>query len=454
MASPSSRDLALTALNRFERESIPPRYFLEDAFVKYPDISERDRALAVHLTNGVLRWRLQLDWVIEQHLRFPFRKVEPTVLNIIRIALYQILFMDRIPYAAAVNEAVKQAKKIKRPHLVRFVNGLLRQIIRKKDSTPFPDQETDPVRYYSVSYSYPPWLVRKWIAELGEAPASDLMEASNQIPDLVIRTNTLKISRDSLTDCLKREGVVGVPTPYSPVGIRIKEIKGPITKLAAFKAGLFQVQGEAAQVCTMLLGPLKGKRVLDVCAGVGGKTTLLAELVGPRGGVIGLDIRRVSLVRLAEAARRLGTSWIYPILYDATRSMGGLFKNRFQYILVDSPCSGLGTISKRPDIKWTKTEEQIQQLSRDQAQILSRASELLCEGGKLLYVTCTISRQENEEVIEGFLASHQWMQLVDLRAVAPQWVRELIDDDGFFRSYPHVHHMDGFFAAMLTKKEE
>jgi len=186
----------------------------------------------VHLVQGVLRWRLRLDWIIRQTINFSFKKIEPSILNILRIALYQISFMDRVPESAAVNEAVKQTKAIGRDHLAGFVNGILRNICRQKDQITFPDRENDQINYLSVFYSYPVWLVEKWIRELELDSTERLLEAGNRIPGLVIRTNNLKVDRSGLIKRLEKEGVTGRPTPFSPEGIKIEDLKGPVNQLS------------------------------------------------------------------------------------------------------------------------------------------------------------------------------------------------------------------------------
>jgi len=452
MAELSSRNLALRALNKFDINGAIPQYYLEHVFQRNPEISSRDRALAVHLTNGVLRWRGRLDWIVEQYVKFPFKKIGPDILNILRIALYQLLFMDRIPNSAAVNEAVKQAKSTSSPHIARFVNGILREILRNRDKIQFPNKTREPIRYYSVMYSYPEWLVHKWVNEFGETFASDLLRASNEIPELVVRVNTLKTDRNSLIEKFEKHGISCSPTTFSPVGIRIHEHNGPIGEMEGFEEGLFQVQGEAAQVCSLLLGPSKGELVLEVCAGMGGKASHLAEQVGHKGRVIGLDKNKGSLLRLVDTCDRLGIDWVFPVAADAGMPMNGLFKVRFSKVLVDSPCSGLGVIRRHPDIKWARSQENVAESSRLQARILANSASLLAPGGRLLYVTCTISREENEGVVKTLLESNKGIQLVDLRDEVPEWAVDLVDDEGFFRSFPNVHGMEGFFGAMFMRE--
>ena len=331
--NPTARDLALKALNSLDLGQGFPEPYLRRAFRRNPDLDERDRAFSVHLVQGVLRWRLRLDWMIRETVNFPFRKIEPSVLNILRIALFQIFFMDRIPESAAVNEAVRQTKAEDRRHVAGFVNGILRTICRGKDGYALPDPEKDPVKYLSVFHSYPAWMVKMWIRELGMDTVGHLLEAGNRIPDLVIRCNNLKIDRQGLIKRLKEEGITGKETQYAPEGLRLAGLKGPVSILRAFKEGLFQVQDEAAQICAHLLFPGPEDLVLDLCAGLGGKSTHVAQLTGNSRPVVALDISLSRLIRLNESSSRLGTGCIRPVVADARERLSSLF-----HCL---PCQGL-----------------------------------------------------------------------------------------------------------------
>jgi 16S rRNA (cytosine967-C5)-methyltransferase len=444
------RDLALKALNRL---SLNPAYssrVLDRLFQDTPDLDERDRAFVSQLVQGVLRWRLRLDWIIGRNARFPLRKIDPLVLNILHLALYQIFFLDRVPESAAVNEAVKQAKASFPGHIVSFVNGLLRNVCRHKEKAAYPDAIKDPVRFLSVYHSHPVWLVEKWIAELGAKATEALLEANNQAPSLVLRVNTLAAARPELMERLTEEGLDVKPTPYSPVGVIVEGLRGRVDQLRAFKQGLFQVQDEGAQIASFLLSPLAGDMVLDLCAGLGGKTGQIAEIMGNRGKIVALDTNRARLISLAKNARRLGIRIIHSTVADATAELP-VFPESFDRILVDAPCSGLGVLSRHPDGKWNRDSEGINRLALLQAAVLAQAVRGLKKGGSMLYVTCTISREENEGVVEGFLKSHPAMVLDNLADHAPSWAAGLIDENGFLRTYPHLHSMDGFFAALFTK---
>ena len=357
--------------------------------------------------------------------------------------------MDRVPESAAVNEAVNQARAIGMEHVAGFVNGLLRNVCRKKDRISFPDPNNERLRYLSVFYSYPEWLVEKWYKELGMDLTEQLLDAGNQVLDLVIRVNMLRSEREGLVKRLQQENVIAYPARYSPEGIIIKRLGGSVDELSAFKQGLFQVQSESAQICAHLLNPGPGDYVLDLCAGLGGKSTHMAELAKDRARILSLDMNHPRLLKLAQSSERLGITGIQPIVADASSNLSWLLGHRFDKILVDGPCSALGIVSRHPDVKWARNQGDIQRLAHLQERILSEAIALLKEGGEMLYVTCTMSREENEEVVSGFLKRNSGIALEDLRDHVPEWGCDLIDDNGFLRTFPHIHQMDGFFGALF-----
>ena len=448
-----ARDIALEVLNFQDKGPRFPEQCLDRAFKRYPHVTGRDRAFTYSLIQGVYRWRSRLDWIIKQNLQFSFKKIDPRILNVLRIALFQLYFMDRVPQSAAVNEAVRQAKWVSKGPAAKFVNGILRQICRQKQEIAFPDIKSEPLQFLSIFYSYPLWLVKKWIKELGIGPAESLMEAGNRIPNLAIRTNRLKIERTGLIDLLEKEGVSARPTDYSPDGIKVDGLKGRIIRLETFQKGLFQVQSEAAQLCSHLLNPVAEESVLDLCAGLGGKSTHLAELMGGEGRIVSLDINHGRLVKLLGSSLRLGIDCIHAFVADVGTNLSWLKYRSFDKILVDGPCSGLGVISRHPDGKWSRDEKDIKRLSILQKNIMNEAVPLLKTGGKLLYVTCTVSKEENEGVVNAFLKTNKGMCLKNLKEDAPEGALAFIDDQGFFRTLPHVHGMDGFFAALFRKQD-
>jgi 16S rRNA (cytosine967-C5)-methyltransferase len=446
------RNLALQVLNKLDHHSGHPGYSLERVTQGDMRFSDRDRAFAVNLVQGVLRWRLRLDWILQQTIRFPFKNIRPDVLNVLRLALYQIFFLDRVPDSAAVNEAVKQVKRMAASHVVRSVNGILRQVCREKENVSFPGRSPELIRHLSIHYSYPEWLVLKWVREMGEADAERLLIAGNSIPSLVVRTNTLRIDRARLIASLKEEGVSATPTNLSPEGLLLADMKGPLDRLSSFQSGLFQVQGEAAQVCSHFLSPRPGETILDVCSGLGGKSTHMAQLMEDRGLIVGIDRNRQKLLKLTENCGRLGIHLVKSLAGDVERDLQALLKSSFDRIMVDGPCSALGVISRHPDVKWNREERDLIRLGKLQERILNRTLPLLRAGGNMLYVTCTLSREENEGVVEGFLQKNKGVKLVNLRKSGPGCARDLVDETGFMKSFPHVHGIDGFFGALFEKR--
>ena len=246
--------------------------------------------------------------------------------------------------------------------------------------------------------------------------------------------------------------MTGSPSLYSPEGVTLQGLKGPVNKLEAFKEGMFQVQGEAAQIGSHLLFPRPGDSVLDLCAGLGGKSTHLAAIMKDKGFILALDRSRSRLISLVQSSIRLEADSVKPVVADASGPLSTFLRYPFDKILVDGPCSGLGVISKNPDTKLTKRAGDIQRLARLQTTILNQAVHLLRKGGRMLYLTCTISREENEGVVEGFLERNNEMALENLKSTIPEWGIDLIDDNGFFRTFPHIHGMEGFFGALFRKK--
>lgn len=447
------RNLALQALNKsFRRHSVSDE-ILNDVFHRHPALDHRDVSFLNQLVKGVMRWRLRLDWIIEQFADQPLRKIDPFILNILRMAVYQILFLDRIPESAAVNEAVNQTKGNKSTrHAARFVNGILRRICRQKDEISFPDRDKDTIQYLSVIHSYPKWLVKKWVQELGIKTTESLLLSQNLISEINIRVNTLKIDRPRFIERLAGEGVMGRPTPYSPEGVVLEDFKGRIDALPSFKQGFFQVQDQAAQIVSHLLQSRPGDTILDICAGLGGKSTHLAQLMEDRGRIVALDNNLNRLISQGRIVDRLDIKRIYPILGDASGSLISLFQCSFDKVLVDAPCSGLGVLSRHPDGKWNRDEDDIKRLAVLQKKILGQVVSVLRKGGRMLYVTCTISKQENEEVVMDLLDHNKALTIEDLKEHVPDWGKVLINDQGFLKTFPHIHHMDGFFGALFVKK--
>lgn len=446
------RDLALSVLSREDKRSVLWGEFSDVLYAENPHLSDRDRAFINHIVQGVWRWRGHLDWLIEKVSSRSLKKISPRVLDILRIAVYQIRFMDRVPASAAVDEAVKQTKRHGLARAAPFVNGLLRNYCREKESITFPDPDRSPVSYMAASHSFPEWLVRRWIKTFGRDAAESLLKAQNEIPRLDIRVNRIKTDTGALIRRLEEDSITAEPVAQVPGAVRVLGLKGPIGNIRAFQEGLFQVQDRAAQAVGHLLAPRPGESILDMCAGLGGKTTHLAELSQNKAQVVALDRNARRLLRLSDAAARLGLEDIWPVAADASRPLKGFFRTSFQAVLVDAPCTGLGVLSRHPDGKWNRSEADPARLAGLQKKMLLNAADLLSAGGRMLFITCTITEEENQGAVRAFLGEREDMAFQDLRKTAPGWAHDLIDSQGFFRTLPHVHGMDGFFGALFLKK--
>ncbi|MBN2419078.1 MAG: 16S rRNA (cytosine(967)-C(5))-methyltransferase RsmB [Deltaproteobacteria bacterium] len=448
------RELALRTLVNLDKSESYEGNYLEEIFMSNPGFDQRDRAFISNLIQGVVRWKLRLDWIIGQFSKTPVKKIDRTILGILRLAVYQIMFLDRVPESAAVDVAVEQARAQKgHQHIVSFVNGLLRNICRNKNNIIFPEKGKSPAKYLSSYYSYPLWLAERCLDEFGVETAEALFLAQNSFPPINIRANRLKTDRDMLIKILADEGIEGSPGGFAPESVILKNLSGKIERLSAFKNGLFQVQDQAAQIVTFLLNPEPGEDILDVCAGLGGKSSHIKELMNGKGGVTALDTDKKRLSLLRENAKRLGISGINTVAADASVPIIDKLKKAYDRVLIDAPCSGLGTIGRHPDIKWNRKEIDIKRISRMQRKILENSAAVVKPGGVILYAVCTYTREENRTVIDNFLTRSTEFSLVNLKKIIPGWGANLIDNDGFFRSYPHKNNMDGFFAALMKKEK-
>jgi len=441
------RELALEILARVDHGAAYADILL-DACLKKNPLGEPDRRLLTQLVYGALRWRGRIDWVLGQILERPLAKLEPPVRNLLRLAAYELLFLDRVPAYAAVNEAVKLARKHAGKGKVGLVNAVLRTITRRSRSAWTPDHSS--AEQVAAFGSHPRWLVEMWRRQFGDDETIRLMAANNNEAPMVLRVNRSRIGRDQLIERLRSHGIDAEPGAWSPQAIRLNQASG-VAGLAEFREGLCQVQGEASQLAGFLLDVQPGMRLLDVCAAPGGKATHLAELLGDRGEVIATDISARGLEKLRENATRLGLESIRAYQSDAAKGLSEPPAS-FDRVLVDAPCSGLGTLRSHPEIKWRRRGKDIQRLSRLQRSILDRTAALLKPGGIMVYATCTLSPDENERVVEFFLSINENFRLDEAGSYLPDSARHMVAGQ-YFQALPHEHDTDGFFAAVLRRSE-
>ncbi len=424
----TARELALNILYRIEYGEGYANIQI-DKELKKSDLSNVDKALTSEIVYGVLTWKMTLDEIIMMYSSIKIKKISPWILNILRMGIYQIVFLDKIPISAAVNESVKLAKKYGHEASSKFVNAILHKIEKNEMEKLLDFLSTKPIleaELISIVTSHPLWLVDELLKQYDKKFVTELLNANNQKTDITIRANTVKTSRDELFHLLRLKNI-DCKKGELPDSIITKTV-------ADFGTQLFVVQDEAAQLACLKLNPLPGEKILDACSAPGGKTTYLADLMQNEGRIDAWDIHphRVKLVE--ETASRLEINIIKAEVKDATEYQG-LLKDHYDKILLDVPCTGIGVIRKKPDIKWQRKAEDIAEMAQIQEKILNTCSEYLRSGGKLVYSTCTVFKQENEEQIEKFLAKH------------PEFILE-----EKINLYPHIDGTDGFFIAVLKKE--
>jgi 16S rRNA (cytosine967-C5)-methyltransferase len=445
-----ARLLALRVLLRVERAGAYADLALRAALGRAA-LAPADRALATELVYGTLRWRGRLDFLLSFVLDRDFGKLEPRIATILRLGAYQLARTERIPASSAVDQSVRLARAVGAERAAGFVNAVLRRLAGQVAEIPLPRLEDDPLGHLTHALSLPSWLAERWLALHGPAEAAELAGALAEVPPLVVRANPQRTTRGALLAELRTRRPGAEPTRFAPLGVRLGHGGDPGSE-PAFLAGRFTVQDEGSQLVVELLDPQPGERVLDACAAPGTKATAIAERVGPEGRVLALDrsARRLRLV--PRDARRLGLANLAVAAADATRALGAWAPPAsFDRVLVDAPCSGLGALRRNPDARWRLRPEDPARLAAIQAAILGRAASALRPGGTLVYSTCTLLPEENELVVEAFLA-----QSPEFRATPPSelpaCVRPLLSPDGFMRALPHRHDTDGFFAARLERR--
>ena len=446
----SPRETALKILNEIETNHAYTNIALKK-YLKDTDYKIADRALVTELIYGIIKYKITLDYIIEQFSSIKINKLSKWILNILRMGIYQIVYLDRIPDSAACNESVNLAKRYGHQGSVRYVNAVLRNISRNKNNISFPDKKEQPMEYLKIKYSFPEWLIEKWVIQYGYEFTESLCAASNQVADLSVRVNTLQITREELIRYLEQEGVQAVPGRYCSEALLLNNV-GNIEELETFKKGFFQVQDESSMLVSKVLDPQPGEFVMDVCCAPGGKTTHIAQLMKNQGTVLGWDIHEHKIELVRNTANRLGFNIIRAELQDATQEVAEYF-NQADKVLVDAPCTGLGILRRKPDIKWNKANEDLDSITSLQKRILHVSSQYVKKGGCLVYSTCTIQEEENIHIIREFMDSHPDFVVENIQ---PYFSQKLDTDSlkqGYVQLYPNIHRTDGFFMCKLRRRE-
>lgn len=435
---------AIRILSRFERSDAYIEKLI-DFELKKGEIDTLDRNLFTEIVTGVIRWKARLDWVLNGFYIGDYMKCLNLVKNALRVALYQILFLDKIPVYAAINESVEIVKRLQGEKTAGIVNGVLRNISRNIENIRYPDINDDPAYYLSVMYSHPRWMVRRWLDRFGVETTEKLLTINNQRPYTPVRVNKLKTSVDEIKKFFDENGITYTVSELIPESLIINSSKTKLTQTDIFHNGMITVQDPSASMAVRLANPHKGISVLDVCAAPGGKTFYMAELMEDSGKIIALDKYNTKIKIVNEGTDRLGLTCIESFTADAKSFES---EEQFDVVFADVPCSGLGTLRKKPDIKWKREREDIYSMAAVQYDIIDTIAKFVKPGGVLLYSTCTIEPEEDIMNVNKFLENHKEFTLDD----AAKYLPEVVCLDGCMQTFPHVHGTDGAFAARLVKQ--
>ncbi|WP_312641680.1 16S rRNA (cytosine(967)-C(5))-methyltransferase RsmB [Hydrogenoanaerobacterium sp.] len=442
----SARQVAVQALVKVNQDGGYSNLVIDSELSK-SELDPRDKAFCTTLFYGVLERRITLDAVLQKYCKQPLKKLMPQVRELLHIAVYQIIYLDGVPSSAAVNESVELSRKMKCGHASGFINGVLRSFLRDGGNLDgiLPDRVKKPVEYLSLSHSVPEWLVKHWIADYGMDKAEAILAAAADRPPLYLRVNSLKNTPEALAEALRKKGMeVAI---REDIGNCLEAEKtGEIDYPVLYKRGHFTVQDISSQLCVQAADAKPGMRCLDVCAAPGGKSFTLAQMMENEGELLSLDLHEFKTKLIQDGAKRLGLNCIQTAagdaqVYDETRG-------EFDRVLCDVPCSGLGIIRRKPEIRY-KNPDELKGLPAIQYKILETSSKYVKAGGKLIYSTCTLSRAENDEVVERFLADNPGFCPEPL----PEHIQKLTGADGAYKVtlLPEMLNSDGFFIATLRR---
>lgn len=443
-----ARSIAVKILTRVERTDAYLDKLIDFEIRNAELMNDYDKSLLNEICHGVIRWMRRLDWFLNGFYRGNWEKCTPEIKNTLRVALYQILFLNKIPDFAAVNEAVEFVKKISTQKHADVVNGLLRTIIRTKADLVYPTREIDEVKYLGIMQSHPNWMVKRWIQRFGFDEAVIFSESNNKRPILTLRINTLKTNRSDVLKRFDERNIVYRTCKYIDYFVTLR-LMSKIYLDEDFINGLYTVQDESAGLPAILLKPGENDNILDMCAAPGGKSTHLAQLLGNKGKVYAVDKYDAKIKMIKDNAERMGVTNVEYIQDDALELQTESIKDmKFDKILLDAPCSGLGVLSKKPEIRWKREIKDVLALAELQKKLLNSAPKYLKPGGVIVYSTCTTEQEENMDIVKDFLEKNPDFKIDD----ASKYVnRELVNAEGCIETFPHKHGIDGSFSARLVR---
>ncbi|GAB7053903.1 MULTISPECIES: 16S rRNA (cytosine(967)-C(5))-methyltransferase RsmB [unclassified Paenibacillus] len=444
----SAREAALDVLLRIEQDRSYSNLLLNRTLQQY-QLDRPDAGLATEIVYGTIQRQGTIDYFLEKFVKGGLAKLQPWVRSLLRLSFYQLYYLDRIPEHAVVNEAVQLAKRRGHQGISGMVNGVLRNVLRRKAELVLPDGLPDDQRI-ALATSHPEWMVRRWIRQFGKEAAERICEANNRPPRVSIRVNRLRLAPAELAERLRQGGLEAEPSDVAPAGVVVRG-GGNMALTREYAEGLFTIQDESSMLVAEWVDPQPGERVLDCCAAPGGKTTHLAEKMQDCGEIIACDVHEHKEQLIREQAERLGLRSIRTVRADA-RSLAGQFPaGSFDRILLDAPCSGLGVIRRKPDMKWSRQESELESVCEVQQELLDSIHSLLKPGGVLVYSTCTVEKAENEDMVRAFLERHPEFE-PDAPPSGQTGRLSLPAGQAFVQIMPYDFGSDGFFIARLRKR--
>ena len=445
-----AREIALKALYKIDKEHAYSNIALDEELkLNSKNINEKDVGLISQIVYGVTTWKLTLDAIIEKYSKIKIKKISPWIINILRMGIYQIIFLDKIPKSAAVDESVNLAKRYGHKSSSGFVNAILRKVEISDYNVLFEIQNS--LEKISKTQSMPKWLIEKLLENNSIEKVEEICKNLNCKPVISIRVNKLKTSKQELKEKLENKGIIVKQAELEDFLI-IQNAKN-IEKIEEFKQGLFTVQDESAGLASLFLNPRKGEKVLDACSAPGGKTTYLAELMQNEGKIDAWDIYGHRIKLIEENCNRLGIEVVVTTLHNAEEkiAVNNEENEKFDKILLDVPCSGIGVIKRKPDIKWQRKQEDIEEITKIQLNILQNCAKLLKHGGELVYSTCSILKEENEEIIKKFLHENSDFEIITKNEIGKfPTFKQYLQDEKYLNILPNDEH-DGFFICKLKK---
>lgn len=436
------REIVFASLLKCEKNKSYPNIEIDSAIEKYK-LTGTDRSFYTALVYGVIEKKITLDYIISSFSSRDVSKIDAEILVILRMGVYQILYMGSVPDHAACFESVELCRKNNKKSASGFVNALLRETVRKKDGIVYPDKEKEPTKYLSAVYSFPEWLCQMWLNDYGFEKCESILSALNCPPDITLRVNTLKTDVESVLKSLEEKEIKAEKGYYSRNAVRLLQAC-PISSLDMLKNGEVYVQDEASQLCAEIVGAKENDLVIDTCSCPGGKSFSMAINMGNKGKVCSFDLHGNKLTLVEKGAKKLGIDIIETKEHDGSIALEEL-KGCADRVLVDAPCSGLGVIAKKPDLRY-KEKSAIERLPDIQYKILDAACTYVKEGGVLVYSTCTINKRENECVVERFLAEHSGFEAYDF-----DLGNGIKSENGMITFYPDTTKTDGFFVSAFRR---